>query len=182
MTINEVLVNGKLHRVEVLERKKNTFLVEVNEKTVEVEMSDVAQDETIVIGINSTPLETQVRRIQGSTFQVKIDRKLFEVQVQFQPKISTEPARMLKPMATTTRRPVIGSPTKKDAVVAPLAGRIAVLKIKVGQRVERGELVCVLEAMKMENEIAAPKAGLVKEIRVSKGSVVDKGDVLAVIS
>ena len=179
MTINKVLVNGKLHRVEVLERKKNTFLVEVNEKIVEVKIGNVVQGKTIVIEIDSKPFETQVKRIQGSILQVKTGRRLFEVQ--FQPKISTEPALMLKPMATS-RRPIIGSPTEKDAVTAPLAGRIAVLKIKVGQRVERGELVCVLEAMKMENEIVAPKVGLVKEIRVSKGSVVDKGDVLAVIS
>lgn len=175
-------MNRKLHRVEVLERKKNTFLVEVNEKAVKVRLSNVVKGKTIVIEIDSKRFEAQVKRIRRSVLQVKTCGKKFEVQVQRQPKISTKPALQLKPKAHTIRRTVVSSPIEKDAVTAPLAGRIVVLKINVGQRVERGELVCVLEAMKMENEIVAPKAGLVKEIRVSKGSVVDKGDVLAVIS
>jgi len=56
------------------------------------------------------------------------------------------------------------------------------LKADVGQRVEKGECICVLEAMKMENEIAAPKAGVVKEFKVSEGAIVNKGDVLALIT
>jgi biotin carboxyl carrier protein len=56
------------------------------------------------------------------------------------------------------------------------------LRANVGQKVEKGECICVLEAMKMENEIAAPKTGVVKEIKVSKGAIVNKGDVLAVIT
>jgi len=182
LTVNEVLVNGKLHRVKVLERKRNTCLVEVNEKVVKVRLNNVVQGETAVIEIDDQPFETRVKRVQGSVLQVKIGGKLFEVQVQCQPKILTEPALPLEPMATATRRPTVSLPIEKDAVIAPLAGRIAVLKVKVGQRVERGDLVCVLEAMKMENEIVAPKAGFVKEIRVSDGAIVNKGDVLAVIS
>lgn len=182
MTVNEVLVNRKLHRVKVLEMKRNTFLVEVNEKVVKVRLNNVVQGKTAVIEIDNQSFETRVKRIQGSVLQVKIGGKLFEVQVQCQPKFSTEPALQLKPMATATRRPAVSSPIEKDAVIAPLAGRIVVVKVKVGQRVKRGDLVCVLEAMKMENEIVAPKVGFVKEIRVSEGAIVNKGDVLAVIS
>lgn len=179
MTVNEILVNGKLHRVKVLERKRNTFLVEVNEKVVKVRLNNVVQGRTAVIEIDNLPFETRVKRIQESVLQVKIGGKLFEVQCQ--PKILTEPALQLEPIATATRRPAVSLPIEKDAVIAPLAGRIVVLKVEVGQRVERGDLVCVLEAMKMENEIVAPKAGFVKEIRVSEGAIVNKGDVLAVI-
>ena len=71
---------------------------------------------------------------------------------------------------------------EKDAVTAPIAGRIVLLTADVGQKVEKGECICILEAMKMENEVAAPKAGVVKEIRVSEGAIVNKGDILAVIT
>ena len=53
--------------------------------------------------------------------------------------------------------------------------------VEVGQEVEAGQTVCVLEAMKMENNIAAEKAGTVKEIKVAAGDSVGSGDVVAVI-
>jgi biotin carboxyl carrier protein len=51
-----------------------------------------------------------------------------------------------------------------------------------GEKVERGETVAVLEAMKMENDLATPHGGTVKEVLVSKGQTVNQGDVLVVIS
>jgi len=53
--------------------------------------------------------------------------------------------------------------------------------ISVGDTVEAGQAVCVLEAMKMENHVAAEKSGTVTEVRVSSGSSVGAGDILAVI-
>ncbi|PIX32052.1 hypothetical protein COZ60_01245 [Candidatus Bathyarchaeota archaeon CG_4_8_14_3_um_filter_42_8] len=85
-------------------------------------------------------------------------------------------------MATFAEKPAISLVMEKDALTAPIAGRIVLLRANVGQKVERGECVCILEAMKMQNEITAPKAGVVKEFRVSKGAIVNKGDVLAVIA
>lgn len=79
------------------------------------------------------------------------------------------------------RRPIVKLTIEKDAVTAPISGRIILLKVNLGQRVDKGERICVLEAMKMENEIVARKAGVVKEIRVSEGATVNKGDVLVVI-
>ena len=57
------------------------------------------------------------------------------------------------------------------------------LKVAVeqGAAVEEGDLICVIEAMKMENEIVAHRAGKVKELNVSEGAAVSSGDVLAVI-
>jgi len=56
------------------------------------------------------------------------------------------------------------------------------LKIEVGQKVAKGECICILEAMKMENEITAPRKGVVKEVRISEGAIVNKRDVLAIIT
>jgi acetyl-CoA/propionyl-CoA carboxylase biotin carboxyl carrier protein len=67
------------------------------------------------------------------------------------------------------------------AVTVPMQGTIVKVLVEVGQDVESGQTVCVLEAMKMENNIAAEKAGTVKEIKVAVGDSVGSGDVVAII-
>jgi acetyl-CoA/propionyl-CoA/long-chain acyl-CoA carboxylase, biotin carboxylase, biotin carboxyl carrier protein len=66
-------------------------------------------------------------------------------------------------------------------VTVPMQGTIVKVLVEVGQAVEVGQGVVVLEAMKMENQIAAEKAGTIKEIKVSPGQTVGGGDVVAVI-
>jgi biotin carboxyl carrier protein len=180
LTIQEVLVNRKPHRVKVLEKNGNTFTLEVNGKTVNAKIKNTVQGKTAILEINDKHFQPSVERVQGNVLQVKIGGKPFEVQ--FQPKIPKESDTKHEPIATTAKKPTISLPIEKDAVAAPIAGRIVLLRANVGQKVERGECICILEAMKMQNEITAPKAGVVKEFRVSKGAIVNKGDVLAVIS
>ena len=180
MTIHEFLVNKKPHRVRVLERNGSTFLVEVNEKTVTVKLKNPNQGKTAIMEINGRSFKAKIDKNQRNILRVIIGGKTFEVQRQ--PRIPKETAVKLGPATTIARKPTTSFRIEKDAVVAPIAGRIVLLKTSTGQEVEKGMCICVLEAMKMENEIAAPKAGVVKEIRVSKGAIVNKGDVLAVIS
>ena len=68
-----------------------------------------------------------------------------------------------------------------EAVNAPMPGNILKVNVTQGQAVKEGEVLCILEAMKMENEIMAPKAGTVTQVLVSKGSTVDTGAPLVVI-
>jgi len=172
-------VNKKLNRVRVLERNGDVFLVEVNGKAVKVKLKSLVRGKTLITEIDGRPFQADVERIQRGILQVRSGGRIFEVQRQ--PKILKEATVKLEPTTIIARRPAINLVVEKDAVTAPIAGRIMLLKARVGQRVESGECICVLEAMKMENEIAAPKAGVVKEIRVSKGTIVNKGDVLAFI-
>jgi acetyl-CoA/propionyl-CoA carboxylase biotin carboxyl carrier protein len=67
-------------------------------------------------------------------------------------------------------------------VTVPMQGTIVQVLVAVGDRVDAGQTVCVLEAMKMENAINADRPGVVKELRVSAGSSVGGGDVVAVIA
>lgn len=68
-----------------------------------------------------------------------------------------------------------------EKVIAPMPGNILDVKVSVGQSVKAGDVMFILEAMKMENEIVAPAAGTVKQILVQKGAVVNSDDTLAVI-
>ncbi|HQU92216.1 MAG TPA: biotin/lipoyl-binding protein [Pyrinomonadaceae bacterium] len=62
-----------------------------------------------------------------------------------------------------------------------MPGKVVRLIANVGNAVEKGDAVLVVEAMKMQNDLKAPKAGIVKDIKVSEGSTVSAGDVLAII-
>ena len=66
-------------------------------------------------------------------------------------------------------------------VTVPMQGTIVKVLVEVGDTVEAGDPICVLEAMKMENSIAAEKAGTVTEVRISVGDSVGGGDVVAVV-
>ena len=69
-----------------------------------------------------------------------------------------------------------------EAVNAPMPGTILKVNVSQGQAVKEGDVLCVLEAMKMENEIMAPKSGTVAQVLVQKGSNVDTNAPLVVIS
>ena len=68
-----------------------------------------------------------------------------------------------------------------EVVKSPMPGNILKINVSQGQAVKEGDVLIVLEAMKMENEIVAPKAGSVAQIAVSKGQVVETGTPLVVI-
>ncbi len=63
-------------------------------------------------------------------------------------------------------------------VTSPMPGTILEVKVSAGQAVKKGDVVCVLEAMKMENEIPAPEDGTVASVNIQKGASVNAGDLL----
>jgi biotin carboxyl carrier protein len=67
------------------------------------------------------------------------------------------------------------------SVTAPMPGSVMEVKVKVGDNVKDGDVLVVLEAMKMENEITAPSSGKIKSINVKKGDTVNTGDLMMVI-
>ena len=69
-----------------------------------------------------------------------------------------------------------------EAVKAPMPGNILKVAVAQGDTVKEGQLLCVLEAMKMENEIFAPRAGTVAQVLIAKGSTVDTGATMVVLS
>ncbi|MEI3093248.1 MAG: biotin/lipoyl-containing protein [Oscillospiraceae bacterium] len=92
---------------------------------------------------------------------------------------ATAPAPAAAPAAAPA--PAAAAPVAGDAVTAPMPGNILKVNVTAGQAVKEGDVLVVLEAMKMENEILAPKACTVKQVLVSKGSTVDTGATLVVL-
>ena len=68
------------------------------------------------------------------------------------------------------------------AVKAPMPGTIMKINVSAGQAVKKGDVLCVLEAMKMENDICAPQDGTVASVNVQKGASVNTDDVLVTLN
>ena len=89
------------------------------------------------------------------------------------------PAAETAPAAAPAAAPAVTG--AGEVVSAPMPGTILKVNVTQGQAVKEGDVLCVLEAMKMENEILAPKNGTVNQVLVSKSSTVDTGAALVVI-
>jgi acetyl-CoA/propionyl-CoA carboxylase biotin carboxyl carrier protein len=74
-----------------------------------------------------------------------------------------------------------GGVTADGRLISPLQGTVLKVNVETGAQVEAGALICVIEAMKMENEITAPAGGTVEELGVSEGAAISTGDTIAVI-
>lgn len=85
------------------------------------------------------------------------------------------------PVAVPAPKPAQPAAAGGTAVCAPMPGVILNVSVNVGQAVNAGDVLLILEAMKMENEITCPSSGTVKEIAVNKGSSVNTGDLMIVI-
>lgn len=117
---------------------------------------------------------------------VTLNNKTYEVDV-------TETDAVLRSVSSaapeTPAAPAADTPPKASAapaaagmpVKSPMPGNILEVRVKEGQAVKAGDVLFLLEAMKMENEIVAPVSGTVKQILVDKGSVVETDAVLAVL-
>ena len=114
-----------------------------------------------------------------NTYKVKVHGKVYEVQleevVESNEKISA-PAQAQAPASAPA--PVA---TGSGVIEAPIAGKVLSVKVNVGDTVKKGQLVAVIEAMKLENEIFASAEGTVKEIRAAVGATVNNKDALIIL-
>ncbi len=131
-----------------------------------------------------------------SKYIVTLNNKTYEVEVENGEAMlvdeyeSYAPAPVAAPAPAVAAAPAAAAPAPAAAVslaagetvAAPLPGNIIDVKVAQGASVKAGDVIIILEAMKMENEIVAPKDGTIAQIVVSKGTTVDTDDPLFVIS
>ena len=109
-------------------------------------------------------------------FNVNVNGKIYVVEIEETgaPVVEAPKAEAPKVAAPAPAPAVSGGSVN---VEAPMPGTILDVKVQVGATVKAGDILCILEAMKMENEILAPQDGTVKSV-VTKGSTVNTGDIL----
>ena len=119
-------------------------------------------------------------------YRVQVNGKSYEVEVEEVSGSATVNAAPSKAAAAAPQPvpapvQVVPAAAGDEVIVSPMPGKIVSVEVKQGQAVKEGELIFVLEAMKMENDILCGRAGTVKEIRVTGNAQVNTGDVLAII-
>lgn len=124
------------------------------------------------------------------TFLIKVNGHLYEVEVEETTGAQTAapsayaaapaPAPMAEPQAQSARK-TVSVPQGGVEVTSPLPGTVLSVKVTVGDAVKKGDVLVLIEAMKMENEIMAPQDGKVLAVAASRDDSVDTGDLLLVI-
>ena len=138
--------------------------------------------------VKGVDYEVEIQDIEGNIANVTVNDIPFEVEMKQPVKAAKQKVKLGTPVASAS--PASPAPAEKPAapaasgkpVVAPLPGTINDIKVKVGDKVNAGDTVVILEAMKMQNNIEAESAGTIASINVNKGDAVMEGDTLVVIA
>lgn len=132
------------------------YIVSLNGKDYEVE---VEQGEAILVSVSDTPAAAPVAAPAAAP-------------------AAAAPAAPAAAPAAPAAAPAAGGET----VAAPMPGNILSVKVTAGAAVKAGDILVILEAMKMENEIVAPRDGTVAQVVVSQGATVDTGAPLVILN
>jgi acetyl-CoA/propionyl-CoA carboxylase, biotin carboxylase, biotin carboxyl carrier protein len=132
---------------------------------------------------SAPPAETEDgAELVSRDYKVEVSGKLFDVKVIGEAAVGgAGPAGGGKKPPKRERKAGGGAAASSESLPSPLQGTVLKVAVEQGAEVAEGDLICVIEAMKMENEIVAHRAGKVEELKVSEGAAVSSGDTLAVI-
>ena len=121
--------------------------------------------------------------VNGTTYEVFVEEAdLSETKGMPAPVAAPVATPVAAPKAAAPKAPVAQGAAGGVKVSAPMPGTILDVKVAVGTAVKKGDVICVLEAMKMENDIPAPQDGVVASVNVQKGASVNAGDVVVTLN
>ena len=130
-------------------------------------------------------------------YEVTLNNRVYEVEVEAGEAMLLDEYELAAPAAPAAAAPIAAAPAAApaapaaapaaglaagEAVKSPMPGNVLKICVTQGQTVKEGDVLIILEAMKMENEIASTKSGTVAQIVVSQGAVVETGSPLVVIA
>jgi biotin carboxyl carrier protein len=183
MTSYEIVIDGKPRKIELTKTGETSFSVKIDDKPLNVQLQtdkpDFKKEFSITIGDKKYQIE--LPKIEHEKlFQVRVEEATFKAEL----KTSTTKA-ALTAFEPTPLTPITRAVTQKQvvqgAVTAPMTGKVISVKVRKGDQVKAAQVLCIIEAMKMENEITASRAGTVQEVSTSEGSSVNEGEVLFII-
>lgn len=159
-------VNGHEYEV-VVEKNGGDYRVDIGDHVYKC----LFKDDKVMVNGEVAPVTVEGDLEEGA--QVISDDRSMEIKVQ--------QVREIEHIALEEVEEGGRSEGSSGAVLSPMPGKIMAVKVKVGDQVNANQVVCVLEAMKMENEVQTEVAGKVKEVRVKAGENVDGGQTLVVV-
>ena len=127
--------------------------------------------------ISGNSYHVKIKSLEDSKALVDVNGSVFEVELQKEV-VTPKTPKLVRPAAIATPPKSMAPAAGLRKVTAPLPGIICRIHVKEDSAVKAGEVLCTLEAMKMENNILAEKAGTIKNIRIKEGDSVLQGDAL----
>jgi len=164
------------------------FITKLGERTYTVEIEEIDKSLYRVV-VDGNEFLVDGKKIGVTNYSLIIDNRSFEVDVD----ISEDEYRVLVDgrsyhiQLVDERRMRLGGlqsgiqPQGRQEVRLPMPGKVIAVLVEAGERIEKGEGLVIVEAMKMENEIRSPLSGEVKEVRVKAGEVLEAGVIVAVV-
>jgi biotin carboxyl carrier protein len=129
--------------------------------------------------INGNDYSVDVIGVDDNIAQMEVNGTPYNVEIHKKVKTSKTPRVIAAPVKEPSK-PQIDKRDRGDAhpIAAPLPGNILAVKVQAGDIIQKGQLLMVMEAMKMENQILADRKGVVENIMVNVGDAVLQGDIL----
>lgn len=120
-------------------------------------------------------------------YEITVNGKVYQVSVK---EVEEDTIPLVQGTSQQQTEQSMPSPTQKQPVtehgqtkiVAPMPGSVLQVRVSEGQKVQKGDVLCILEAMKMENEIIAPINGTISSIQITPNQAVNSGDLFMIIS
>jgi biotin carboxyl carrier protein len=161
-------VTGKTKHLVDLEKDGSSFKVFLDGQAVDANVILAAPNAVSVL-LNGTAFEIHIAPSLDGTYKLQTGPHEFQADVR-------------DPRAWRERKQGALEAEGRQQIIAPMPGIVIRLLVKVGDEVEAGQGLVVVEAMKMQNEIRSPKKGKVERLQAKEGQPVNAGDVLCVVS
>lgn len=160
--------SGKKKRVVELERVSETWRITLDGLLVNADVVEIAPH-TFSVLLRGESHEVRILPAADGTLQIQTGTQEFSAEV-------------IDPRAWRGRRHGHVEAEGRQQIVAPMPGKVIRLLVNAGDKVEAGQGLFVVEAMKMQNEIRSPKSGVVERLLAKEGQPVNAGEVLCVVS
>ena len=163
--VYQVTVDGNPHRLE-LERAEGAWKCRLDGRVIDLD-AVMARSDVLSLLVDGRSYEIK-REQTESDLHLWVGSTRFAIELR-------------DPRSLRSRRDGTGDASGPRKLVAPMPGRIVRVLVMEKSKVEAGQGIVVVEAMKMQNEIKSPKKGVVQKILAAQGATVNAGDVLAIV-
>jgi biotin carboxyl carrier protein len=160
----DVRISGKTRTIE-LQRDADRWQISLNGKAIDADTVELAPNVFSIL-------------LNGESFEVRV-APASDGKLTLQTRHNEFVAEVVDPRAWRGRRHGAVEVEGRQQIVAPMPGKVVRLLVKAGDKVEAGQGLLVVEAMKMQNEVRSPKTGTVERLLAKEGQAVNAGEVLA---
>ncbi len=181
----DIVIDEKPHKIELTKLANTTYTAKIDNKTVKITAETPSFTGTFALLVDGKTYRIELPKLeQNAHFPIKVEEATFQAEIKTPTRTAATSTYQAFTAATvgTTRKSSLNKNSTQGAIVAPMTGKVVSVRVKKGDQVKEKQVLIVIEAMKMENEITSTKNGTVQDINVTEGSPVTEGETLLTIT